>query len=122
MTASTSTPRAVRVVDVVVGAVIAAFGLVVGAGMLLFISSLSSGAEACADGGCDATGLTVAVIGGSAVIVFGWAITFGLYLVRAIRRRVAFFLPLIGLVVMVAGAYAAAAGAGAWVQQSGLVP
>ena len=114
--------RGFRILDIVIGVVLALLGLIVGGGLLLNIGSLSSIADGCADAGCEPGGLSAILIVSAAVIVFAWAIGFGMFLARAIGKRIGSFWMLIGVVVMIAAFYATAAAVGAWIDSSGLVP
>ncbi|CAN5203316.1 hypothetical protein BH11ACT3_BH11ACT3_24820 [soil metagenome] len=73
-------------------------------------SQLAANGNACdgavADGlRCSPDFLNVMIIVGYALIIFGWGLTTAFMIVRFIRLRLGWFLPLIGFGVMVAGFY-----------------
>jgi hypothetical protein len=99
--------RPVRIADLVVAIVLAVIGAMIG---LIVMSTLAqySGLSAECQGStidgarCSPVFLSTSIIIGYALVIFAWFITTGLIVVRAIRRRLTFFLPLIGVVVMIA--------------------
>ncbi|GAB3408059.1 hypothetical protein GCM10027515_24810 [Schumannella luteola] len=106
-----TTPRAPRnralvVVDLVVGFAVLAFGLVLGGVCTAIIGDVGL-REACSStSGCDVGALSTATAIGAGVIIFGFAAGLAVFLVRALRRRWAWFGPVIGLVVIVVAYYA----------------
>lgn len=78
--------------------------------MLTLVSQLSGLSAVCEgiepDGvACNQTYLNVVLIVGTALVVFGWCLTIGFFIVRVIRRQLAFFLPIIGIVIVLAAYY-----------------
>jgi hypothetical protein len=99
-----------RIVDLVIGILLAIVTGLVGIIMLGLIPQLGNLSQECegiaADGArCNPDFLSGVIIVGVAIVIFGWFITTGLIVVRAIRRKLVFFLPLIGFVVMIAAFY-----------------
>lgn len=106
-----TTPRSpLRVVDLVAGLVFTGLGALIGLVMLAYMVQLSELRVICdgvsPDGlRCDPVFLNVMTIVGIAIVVFAWFFTVGFFVVRVIRRQRAFFLPLIGIGIMIAGYY-----------------
>src|ERR1700712_3296665 len=106
--------RAALIVDRVVGIAIALPTAVIALALLTQLSQFSglgTGDGVCAgvaaDGlRCSPAFLTTMVIVGTALIIFGWAITTGLMVVRFIQKRLGWFLPLIGFAALIVGFYA----------------
>lgn len=92
-------------VELVVGLALAFVGAVFAFGLVVTLSQLGGVAANCAETGCNGGAVSGVVVLGLATVIFGWAITLGLFIVRLIQRRWAWFWPLIGIVVMVAGFY-----------------
>ena len=98
-----------QALDIVAGAIIALIGVVFGLGFLAIAGQYSHLNDGVCTSGpyagltCDPTALTVAVGVMSAVTIFAWAISTGMFIVRLLRRKVAFFWPIIGIVVMIIG-------------------
>jgi hypothetical protein len=115
MTSTPPTPRSrtVLLTDRVVGIALA---LATGYIALLFLAQLSQFSQLASNGNpcdgvaadglrCSAGFLNAMIIVGFALVVFAWCITTGLMIVRFIRQRLGWFLPLIGFGAMVAGFY-----------------
>jgi hypothetical protein len=99
-----------RIVDAVVAGVIALLGAFIGVTILAFVGQLSALSALCegvqADGlSCNAGYLGGITVLGMAIVVFAWALSAGFALVRIIQRRMAWWLPLVGIVAMIAGFY-----------------
>ena len=98
-----------QALDIVAGAIIALIGVVFGLGILASAGQYSHLNDGVCTSGpysgltCDPNALVVAVGLISAVTIFAWALTTGMFIVRLLRRRVAFFWPIIGIVVMIIG-------------------
>ena len=98
-----------QALDIVAGVGIAIVGLVLGLGILASAGQyghLNDGV--CVNGPysgltCDPNALVTAVGLISAVTIFAWALSTGFFIVRLLRRKVAFFWPIIGIVIMIAG-------------------
>jgi hypothetical protein len=110
----TTTPppakKPLRVVDLVAGLALSVLGALIGLIMLGYMAQLSQLSGICE--GVDVEGarcspgfLGAMTVAGIAIVVFAWFLTFGFFIVRVVRRRVGFFLPLVGIVVMIAGYY-----------------
>lgn len=99
----------VTVIDIVVGVAIALIGIVFGlvilstAGQYISINEGGCTADSYAGLECNAGALSLAVSALTAVTIFAWAITSGLFIVRLLKRRIGFYWPIIGIVLMVAG-------------------
>ena len=110
----TTTPPARRSVpamaDIVVAVILALIAGYIGLTFLAYIGQLSAVSDACegvaADGArCAPAFLSAMQIVGYAIVVFAWAITTGFIVVRFIRRKAVFFLPLLAVAIMIAGFY-----------------
>jgi len=108
----TTTPdrRPLRPLDLIAGIVLAIVGGLIGLIMLNLMAQLGNLGVECEgiapDGlRCNPDYLAGMVALGTAIVVLGWFVTTGFFVVRVLRRRLAFFLPLIGIVVMIAGFY-----------------
>ncbi len=106
--------RVLVVLDLAVGIVVLPFALITGLVALGQLAAFATLGEVCTDGACDAAPLTAIVIVGSAAVVFAGALALGFFVVRAISRRWAGFVPVIGLVVIIAAYWIATAAVGAW--------
>ena len=109
-TPPTPARKPLRILDLVAGIVILIVGALIGFIMLGLIAQFSGLAAACEgvtpDGlRCNAGFLNGSVILGTAIVVFGWFLTAGFFVVRILRRQLAFWLPLVGIVVMIAAFY-----------------
>ncbi|MEO5922150.1 MAG: DUF6264 family protein [Pseudolysinimonas sp.] len=112
----TTTPPArtpLRILDLIVGIVLLIIGALTGFVMLALIGQFSGLAEACegvaAEGlSCDGGYLNVTLIIGTAIVVFGWFLTAGFFVVRILRRQLAFWLPIVGIVSILAAYYVVA--------------
>ena len=96
--------------DVIAGALIILFMAVVALYILTTVAQFPVLQEACSDGPydgvvCNPVFLNIVIIVISAITVFAGFIGAGMFVVRLIRKRVAFLWPLITLVIMVAGFY-----------------
>jgi hypothetical protein len=95
--------------DIIAGVAIALFGLLLGLVVLASATQYSHLNDGiCVDGPysgltCNANALTIAVGLISAVTIFAWALTTGMFVVRLLRKRLAFYWPIIGIVVMLVG-------------------
>lgn len=103
-----------RIIDLVIGIGLTVIGAFIGLIMLSLITQLGGLSVVCEgvtpDGTrCSSDFLTGMVILGTAIVVFGWFLPAGFLVVRALRRRLVFFLPIIGIVVMFAAFYLIAA-------------
>jgi hypothetical protein len=111
-------PRPLRIVDLVIAILLAIIGGLIGLIVLSYLAQYSGLSAECdgvdVDGvRCSPAFLSGTVIAGYAIVIFAWFVTSGLIVVRAIRRRLAFFLPIIGVLVMIAGFWAVTAVIGA---------
>src|SRR5438128_285624 len=110
-TAAPRRSRTRRTVDVVVGIVLALLALFVAFAFYVQYFALRdpSGtlASNCAASGarCDQGFLDLICYIGYAVCIFGWALPVGFMVVRFVRNRLAWFFPLISMVVLVVGFY-----------------
>jgi hypothetical protein len=98
------------ILDIVVGVLLVIVTAMIGAIMLAYVtqlSSLSSECEGIAPDGarCDPGFLAAMGIVGTGIVVFAWFLSAGFVIVRAIQRKIVFFIPLIGFAVMIAGYY-----------------
>ena len=113
----TSTPptrsRAGRLADLVAGIVIAVLAALFAFAMLaavLQLTALGDPDEKCGgvavDGlRCSPTFLSTMIVIGVVVVVFGWLLSTGFMIVRLIRKRLAWWVPLISVPVSIAAYY-----------------
>ena len=92
--------RPLVILDLSVGIFIALFGLVVSWGIILTALSLPGNYI----GGNTSLASTISTVW-VAVAIFGWALSSGMFIVRAIQRRYAFFWPIIGIIIVVLSFY-----------------
>jgi hypothetical protein len=102
--------RPVRIADLVVAILLAVIGGMIGLIVISTLAQYSGLSSECqgatVDGArCSPAFLNTSIIIGYALVIFGWFITSGLIVVRAIRRQLTFFLPIIGIVVMIAAVW-----------------
>lgn len=123
MTRTAPEPRARRsvalvVLDVVMGAAFAVIGLVFGLVAVAVAGQIGHVNDGLCTAGpyegieCDAGALSLLVNALIFVTVIAWALTTGMFVVRLIQRRWAFYWPIIGLVILVVAFYGATAIAG----------
>ena len=107
---TTATPSPARrnpalvTLDIVAGIVFIVFGIVVALGVLTTAISFGALHDTCGAGPydgltCNSTVLGIVVYGLMAVAVLALFLGFGLFLVNVIRKRVAFYWPLAGIVL-----------------------
>ena len=108
----TTTPerRPLRIPDLIAGIVFAALGALIGFIMLAYMGQLSQLALICedipADGlRCSPTFLNTMTVIGFGIVIFAWFLSVGFFIVRVLRRKVGFWIPILGVVVMIAGYY-----------------
>ena len=99
-----------QILDLIAGILLLIVAMYIGFIMLAYVTQLGSLNSECAgvepDGMRCAPGFLSAVtILGIGIVVFAWFLAAGFLVVRAIRRRAVFFLPIIAVVVMFAGFY-----------------
>jgi hypothetical protein len=108
----TTTPpersRAARTIDLVVGIILALLTGLIGLVMLGYMTQLGQLSTLCDGVDPDGTRCSPGFLGamgvlGTAIVVLGWFLPTGFLVVRALQRRWVFFLPIVSLVVMVAG-------------------
>ena len=102
--------KPLRIIDLVAGLVLAIIGALIGFIMLGYVAQLSQLSAICEGVDVDGTRCSPAFLSamgviGLGIVVFAWFLTFGFFVVRVLRRQVAFFLPLLGIVAMIAGYY-----------------
>ena len=110
MTTPPPARKPLRILDLIAGLVLAAIGAMIGFIMLGYVAQVSQLSAICegvtADGlRCNSGFLGVMTVVGLAIVVFAWFLTFGFFIVRVLRRKIGFFLPLVGIVAMIAGYY-----------------
>jgi hypothetical protein len=110
MTTPPPAKKPLRIVDLVAGLALSVLGALIGFIMLGYMAQLSQLSGVCegvdADGvRCSPGFLGAMTVIGLAIVVFAWFLTFGFFIVRVVRRRVGFFLPLLGIVAMILGYY-----------------
>ena len=100
--------RPVRILDLVIGIGLTVIAAFIGLILLAFIGQLGQLATLCEgitpDGmRCDPGFLNAMTILGTAIIVLGWGLPAGFVVVRAIQKKLTFFLPIISIVIMYVG-------------------
>jgi hypothetical protein len=113
MTAATPpAPRrtALQWADLVAGLLLTGIGGLLGLVMLTQLAQLAGLSVICEgiapDGArCSPAFLTGAIIAGYAIVIFAWALGLGLLIVRAVRRRTVFWVPLASIAVIIAAFY-----------------
>ncbi|CAN5529035.1 hypothetical protein BH09ACT4_BH09ACT4_22090 [soil metagenome] len=111
----TTTPSPARrtplaIFDIVVAVVLALIGALIGYVFLAYFAQFAALADSCSgvagDGLRCAPGfLATMQILGYAVVIFGWFVTTGFIVVRILRRKPVFFLPLLAVLIMIVGFY-----------------
>jgi hypothetical protein len=99
-----------QIADIVAGIALLLIAMYIGFIMLAYTTQLGSLSSECAgidpDGmRCSPAFLSAMTIVGTGIIVFAWFLAAGILILRAIRRKIVFFLPIIAVVVMIAGFY-----------------
>jgi hypothetical protein len=99
-----------RKLDLAAGIVLALIGALIGFVMLAYMGQLPQLAAVCegvpVDGlRCSPDFLNTITIVGYGIVIFAWFLSFGFFVVRVLRRRIGFFWPIIGVVVMILGYY-----------------
>jgi hypothetical protein len=100
--------RLLVTVDVIVGIVVIFFGLLLALVVVAAATQFGAiNAGVCESGPyegltCNAGALSFTVGAMITVALFGWALTLGMFIVNLIRRRLAFYWPIIGFVIIVA--------------------
>lgn len=112
MTAATPGPprSSLQWADLVTGLVLTAIGGLLALIMLSQLAQLAGLSVICdgiaPDGArCSPAFLTGAIIVGYAIVIFAWALGLGLLIVRAVRRRTVFWVPLASVAVIIAAFY-----------------
>jgi hypothetical protein len=100
--------RTTRIIDLVVGIALTVIAALIGLVMLAYVTQLGQLSAVCTgltpEGTrCDPGFLGAMGVLGTAIVVLGWFLPAGFLVVRAIQRRLVFFLPVVALVVMYAG-------------------
>jgi hypothetical protein len=107
-----------RIPDLIAGGLLVIIAALIGFIMLGYmaqlglLSALCEGVEA--DGvRCSPGFLSAITIAGIGIVIFAWFLSLGFFIVRVLRRQLAFWVPLVGIVAMVAGFYVTSAVLGA---------
>lgn len=99
-----------QIFDIVAGVLLLLLAMLIGFIMLAYITQLGTLSSECEgidpDGmRCSPGFLSAMGVLGTGIVVFAWFLAAGFLIVRIIRRKVVFFLPIIAVVVMIAGFY-----------------
>ena len=106
-----ATPRSAALwLDLVAGILLMVIAALIGFVMLAVVTQLANLSSECtgiAVSGthCSPGFLSAMVILGTGIVVFAWFLAAGFLIMRAIRRRLVFFLPFIAFAVVIAGFY-----------------
>jgi hypothetical protein len=110
--ASPSAPRrtASQWIDLIVGLLLTGIGGLLGLVMLTQLAQLAGLSVICEgitpDGArCSPAFLSGAIVVGYAIVIFAWALGLGLLVVRAVRRRTVFWVPVASIAVIIAAFY-----------------
>ena len=107
-----------RIPDIVAGVILLVIAALIGFIMLGYMAQLGALSAVCEgvepDGvRCSPAFLSAVTIVGLGIVIFAWFLSLGFFVVRVLRRRLAFWVPLLGVVVMFAGFYITSAVLGA---------
>lgn len=104
------------IIEIVVGSLTAFLGLLIAGIAVLQIGLLFQQApRACSVGSCDQGVLALILILGLALVILSWAVTTGLFIVRLMQKRYAWFWPLLGIGIVLLGLVIVIALVGMWV-------
>jgi hypothetical protein len=104
--------------DLIAGIILLLIAALIGFIMLAYTAQFSQLGTVCEDVPvdgmrCNPDFLNVATIAGIGIVIFAWFLSLGFFIVRVLRRRLAFWVPLVGVVAMIAGFYLISAVLGA---------
>lgn len=107
-----------RIPDLIAGVILVLIALLIGFIMLAYMGSLGQLAGVCegvaVDGlRCNTDFLNVTTVVGIGIVIFAWFLSLGFFIVRVLRRQLAFWVPLVGVGVMIVGFYVTSAVLGA---------
>jgi hypothetical protein len=107
-----------RIPDIVAGVILLVIAALIGFIMLGYMGQLGALSALCdgiePDGArCSPAFLSGVTIVGLGIVIFAWFLSLGFFVVRVLRRRLAFWVPLVGVAVMFAGFYITSAVLGA---------
>ena len=107
-----------RIPDIVAGVILLVIAALIGFIMLAYMLQLSGLSAVCegieVDGlRCSPTFLSTMTIVGIGIVIFAWFVSLGFFIVRVLRRQLGFWVPLAGIVAMIAGFYLTSAVLGA---------
>jgi hypothetical protein len=99
--------RGLVILDLTAGSILALIGLGIGGIVVGQVSQYPVLTTACGTGPyegltCNAGFLSGVVVITLAITVFAWALSFGMFLVNAIRKRTAWYWPFLGLILIIA--------------------
>ncbi len=107
-----------RIPDIVAGVILVVIAALIGFIMLGYMSQLGLLSGVCEgvepDGlRCSPTFLSAMTIVGIGIVIFAWFLSLGVFVVRVLRRKLGFWVPLLGIVAMIVGFYITSALLGA---------
>lgn len=107
-----------RIPDIVAGVILVVIAALIGFIMLGYMSQLGLLSGVCEgvepDGlRCSPAFLSTMTIVGIGIVIFAWFLSLGLFIVRVLRRKLGFWVPLLGIVAMIIGFYITSALLGA---------
>jgi hypothetical protein len=108
MTTPPERSRAARTVDLAVGITLTVIAALIGLIMLAYVTQLGQLSAVCEGIAPDGTRCSPDLLGGmgilgTAIVVLGWFLPAGFLIVRILQKRRVFFLPIISILVMIAG-------------------
>lgn len=108
MTTPPERSRAARAIDLVAGIALTVVAALIGLVMLAYVAQLGRLSAVCEGIAPDGMRCSPDLLGGmgvvgTAIVVLGWFLPAGFLIVRALQRRRVFFLPIISVLVMIAG-------------------
>ncbi|MEQ1737966.1 MAG: DUF6264 family protein [Rhodoglobus sp.] len=118
MTTTAPARGPLRIPDLIAGVLLVIIAALIGTIMLGYMTQLGLLSGVCEgiepDGTrCSPAFLSTMTIVGVGIVVFAWFLSLGFFVVRVLRRRLAFWVPLVGIVAMIAGFYVTSAVLGA---------
>jgi hypothetical protein len=110
MTTTPTDRGPLRIPDIVAGVVLVVIAALIGFIMLGYMLQLGQLSAICegveVDGArCSPTLLSAMTIIGIGIVIFAWFLSLGFFVVRILRRKLAFWVPLVGIAAMIAGFY-----------------
>lgn len=99
-----------RIPDIIAGVILVVIAVLIGFIMLGYMLQLGQLSAVCDDVEvdglrCSPAFLSTMTIIGIGIVIFAWFLSLGFFIVRVLRRKLAFWVPLVGIAAMIAGFY-----------------